>query len=112
MKRLLALFSALLIMASCGVGNYSISSGRADECSLSFSSIRASEITVTVDDTTCRLSSVQHKAYRTDRNIKRTSQNTIWLTPGTHDVKVVQDGQVVFSRTVYISSSEHKVIEL
>lgn len=112
MKKFIMAISVVLLLAGCGVGNYSLSSGKADEGALSFVSSEASEIQVTVDGTVYGLSCVKEQAYRTDRNIKQTAKNTIRLAPGTHEVEVAREGRTVLVKKVYISASEHKIIEL
>lgn len=113
MKKFLAVAFAALLLISCGVGKYTVSSGKADECAISFtSSPKKANIVVTVDGQTYRIQSVAEKRYKVDRRIKETSENTIVLAPGTHDVQVEKDGQVVYSKKLYISASEHKVVNL
>ncbi len=100
------------MLCSCGVGSYSISSGKADEGTLSFVSESKTPITVTVDGTAYDIHTVKTKAWRKDRNIRQTALNTIVTTPGTHDVVVKISGKEVYSKKVFISAQEHKVIEL
>ncbi len=101
-----------LLLCSCGVGSYSVSSGKADEGMLSFVSADKSALVVTVDERTYDMNSVKTKAWRKDRNIKKTAQNTIFLTPGKHEVAVSRDGREVYRKTLYISVQEHKIVEL
>lgn len=112
MKKFIFFLFGIFLMTSCGVGNYSVSSGREDKSELSFTSADKSDITVTVDNNTYNIQTVKDKAYKTNRNIKKTSQNTISLAPGAHDVKVIKDGTEVFSKRLFLSNAEHKVIEL
>lgn len=112
MKKFIAAISAALLLAGCGVGNYSLSSGKADEGALSFVAPESSEIQVTVDGSVYKLSSVKESSYRTDRNIKQTAKNTIRLAPGTHNVEVSQNGRTILVKKLYISASEHKIVEL
>lgn len=112
MKKILFAIIALMLLSSCGVGNYSISSGKPDEGELSFTTARATHITVTVDDSIHHISSVADKAWKTDRKIRKTANNTLFLSPGTHDVKVSVAGNEIFAKKLFISASEHKVIEL
>lgn len=112
MKKLIIAAIALLSLASCGVGNYSVTSGKGDAAAISFTTPKTTPIVVTVDDNTYTLDSVKDKAWKTDRKIKPTAKNTIKTTPGAHDVKVEMNGQVVFTKKVFLSADEHKVIEL
>lgn len=111
MKRIIYIL-AIALLSSCGVGNYTVSSGRADQGALSFTTAKATDITVFVDDNSYSIKSVKDKAYKTDRKIKQTSANTIYLTPGTHNVKVKMGDEEVFSKQLYISVSEHRIVEL
>lgn len=112
MKNIIIATLVALLFTSCGVGNYSVSSGKADECAISFTSAKSQNIVVTIDNNTYNLYSVKEKAYKSDRKIKQTSLNTIRLRPGTHDVKVEVNGEVILTKKVFISTSEHKIIEL
>ncbi len=112
MKKLfVALFGAVM-MTGCGVGSYSISSGKADEAMLSFVSPDKTQISVNVDGNNYDVYTVKTKAWRKDRKIKKTAQNTIVLAPGKHDIEVTMDGNKVCTKKVFISTQEHKVIEL
>lgn len=110
-KFIIALFGTILL-ASCGVGSYSVSSGRSDDAELSFSAASVQAITVIVDETTYNVETVKAKAYKTDRNIKKTTQNTIKVQPGQHNVKVIVSGNEVYSKKLYISATEHRIVEL
>ena len=112
MKKTLIAAVAVLLISGCGTGSYSVTSGLADEARLSFTSAKVTSITVFVDEASHDMSSVKDKAWKADRKIKQTAQNTLRLTPGTHSVKVVMDGTEVYSKKLFISASEHKVIEL
>lgn len=112
MKKIVIAILTALAFVSCGVGNYSVSSGRADECAVSFTSATPANIEVWIDGQVYRVKSVRDKAYKTDRKIKETVQNTIILTPGTHNVSVNADGRTVYSKKLFISASEHRIIEL
>ena len=100
------------MLVSCGVGSYSISSGKADEGMISFVSESKTPITVTIDDDSYNVYTVKTKAWRKDRNIKKTAQNTIFLTPGQHNVIVNMNGKEVCNKKVFISTQEHRIIEL
>lgn len=110
-KLIIALFGALML-CSCGVGSYSISSGKADEGMISFVSESKTPITVTVDDNSYDIYTVKTKAWRKDRDIRKTAQNTIFMTPGAHEITVKADGNEIYAKKVFISAQEHKIIEL
>lgn len=112
-KFILTLLSAAALTA-CGVGTYSISSGKADEACLSFADAEGAAVTVRIDGTDYQVSAVKEKAWRKDRNrnIKATAGNTLYLSPGKHNVEVYRGTEKVLSKTVFISAGEHKVIAL
>ncbi len=112
MKKILLIALVTLFLSSCGVGSYSITTGLADEASISFVANEKQEIQVVVDDKHYDVETVKLKDYRKDRNIKRTVENTIILTPGTHNVKVLLEGNEIFTQKIYVSAQESKVIEL
>lgn len=112
MKKIIIAFIGALLLIGCGVGSYSVSSGKADEGMISFVSVSSVPISVTIDDETYDAYTVKSKAWRKDRNIKQTARNTIYLTPGQHSIVVTMDGKEVCSKKVFISAQEHKVIEL
>lgn len=100
------------LFVGCGVGNYSVSSGNADESYLTFVSGSAYDITVDVDGQTYHCKTVKEIPHKTCRDIKKTAQNTIVLKPGTHTVKVTVDGAEKLSQKVFISATETKIIKL
>ena len=112
MKKLMIIAAFTMMMTRCGVGTYSVQSGVEDAAFISFTDDTRQDITVTVDDQTYVLKTVQQKAYKSGRNIKQTALNTIKLAPGQHDVKVDLNGTEVFSKKLFISTGEHKIIEL
>ena len=108
---IIALTSTLLLN-SCGVGNYSVTSGKPDEAGISFTSAKAMDITVIIEESSYEISTVKDKTYKTDRKIKQTANNTIRIKPGTYNVKVLAGGTEVFAKKLFISASEHRIIEL
>ncbi len=108
---LIALTSTLLL-DSCGVGTYSVTSGKTDDAGISFISSRVMDITVMIDESSYDVQTVKEKAYKADRKIKETAKNTIRVKPGTYDVKVLVEGAEVFAKKLFISASEHRIIEL
>lgn len=112
MKKILLALSLGLLLTGCGVGSYSLSTGKADEAMLSFVSPQKTDLSVKVDDQQFDVQSVKTKAWKKDRKIKRTAKNTIVLTPGQHEVTVISKGTELYNKKVFISVQEHKVIEL
>ncbi len=113
MKKIAIILLGAVMTCSCGVGAYSLSSGKADEGMISFTGESKTPISVIIDGTAHdNICTVKTKDWRKDRNIKKTAQNTIFLTPGKHNVVVRMNGKEVCSRNVFISAQEHKVIEL
>ena len=101
-----------IFMASCGVGSYTVTTGLADEASISFVTDKVQNIIVAIDGQQYNVQTVKLKDYRKDRSIKRTVENTIGVTPGTHEVKVTLNGKEVYTHKVFVSTGESKVIEL
>lgn len=112
MKKIIIAIIGALVLSSCGVGNYSISSGRADQGMVSFVSADQTPITVTIDNDSYDIFTVKTKAWHKDRKIKETTENTIFLTPGQHTIVVNMNGKEVCNKKVFIAAQEHKVIEL
>ena len=112
MKKFVMALIAALMLAGCGVGLYSVSSGKADEGMISFVSETETPLSVFIDQDVYAVYTVKAKAWHKDRNIKKTARNTIILAPGQHKVVVSMDGKEVCNKEVFISAQEHKVIEL
>ena len=112
MKKIMIIAAFTMLLTGCGVGNYSIQSGVEDAAFISFTDDAKQDITVTVDDKTYVLQTVKQKAYKSGRKIKQTALNTIKIVPGQHEVKVVLNGGDVFSKKLFLSTGEHKIIEL
>lgn len=112
MKKLMIIAAFTMLLTGCGVGNYSVQSGIEDASFISFTDDVKQDITVTVDDQTYVLKTVKQKAYKSGRNIKQTALNTIKTTPGQHEVKVVLNGNEVFGKKLFLSTGEHKILEL
>jgi hypothetical protein len=112
MKKLMIIAAFTMLLTGCGVGNYSIQSGVEDAALISFTDDIKQDITVTIDDQTYLLKTVKQKAYKSGRNIKQTALNTIKTGPGQHEVKVIMNGTDVFNKKIFLSTGEHKIIEL
>ena len=114
MKRIATLFVAAIVLtlASCNVGVHSVSSGKADEAALLFMAPERYDIAVIVDGTTYALETVKKKAYRAARDIKRSATQQVVVSPGRHSVQVTRDGKEVYTKEIFVSAAEQKVIEL
>lgn len=114
MKRFVILIASALVLCSCGVGSYSVSSGKADQSHLSFTTPekKAFDVVVYVDGESHKLQAVNEKMFRVERNIKETAKNTLTLSPGSHVIKVERMGQEVYSKTIFVSAQEHKIVGL
>lgn len=112
MKRILAIIVCSFLLVSCGTGTYTVSSGRQDQARISFVDKSSQEITVFVDDAKFVVETVKEKAYKANRNIKQTSSNSITIPTGTREVKVFIDDECIFNAKLFVSSGEHRVIEL
>ena len=112
MKKSIIIAAFTMLLTGCGVGNYSVQSGVEDAAFLSFTDEEKQDITVTVDNQTYELQTVKQKAYKSGRNIKETAMNTIKIGPGQHEVKVTLDGADIFDKKIFVSTGEHKIIEL
>ena len=112
MKKYLILPIITLLLTSCGVGIYSTQSGKEDAAYISFVDDKSQEITVKIDDTEYTVQTVKQKVYKSDRNIKKLAINSIKITPGEHQVKVISNGNQIFNKKVFLSIAETKIIEL
>ena len=112
MKKIFVFAAILTMLASCGVGTYSVQSGVADTAFISFTDDEKQEIVVVVDNNTYNIETVKQKAYKSGRDIKQTALNTIKLTPGQHTISVTLNGNEVYSHKVFLSAGETKIIEL
>ena len=112
MRKILFAACAALLLTGCGVGNYSVSSGKPDVAAISFVDADKYDIEVTIDDNTYTTQTVKEKAWKADRKIKETALNTIKITPGQHQVTVRTNGQKVLVKQIFVSAGEHKIVEL
>lgn len=107
----LCLFVATFF-SSCGVGNYTVTSGVEDKAAICFSASRAYPIDVTIDGQNYNATTVKDIAHKTRRDIKKTANYSIQTTPGRHKVVVKHNGKTVYSKEVMLSTGDTKIIEL
>jgi hypothetical protein len=112
MKRILILLSAVLLFAGCGTGTHTVVSGKADEAAVVFFAESSQSIDVTIDGKAYQVKTVKDTEYKAKRDIKRTAENSIVVSPGQHDVKVTRRGETVLTQKIFVSAGEIKVIKL
>ena len=112
MKKIFVFAAFMTMLASCGVGTYSVQSGVEDAAYISFTDDEKQEIVVSVDNNTYNIETVKQKAYKSGRDIKQTALNTIKLTPGQHTISVTLNGDKIYSHKVFLSKGETRIIEL
>ena len=111
-KIFLILFDALLV-TSCGVGSHSVTSGKADEAGLVFFDDSSYPIEVTIDGkVTYKVDTVKDSDFKKKRNIKKTADNMIVVSPGVHQVTVRRRGEVIHEQRIFVSAGDTKVITL
>ncbi|MCF0173797.1 MAG: hypothetical protein HUJ95_00505 [Bacteroidales bacterium] len=111
MKKLIIISIFTLLLTGCGV--HTVVSGVEDKAEISFvAPTKKVNLNVKIDDNTYNVQAVYQRAWRKDRNIKKTVKNTIVITPGKHNVEVRNLGEVVFQKQIFVSTGEHKIIEL
>lgn len=105
-KGLISLFCACLVMTSCKVGTVAYSGGKEDLAYLEFvSQKKMPAVDVDVDGTT--FSAVVTKQKRT-----RIKGTVYAIAPGKRHVTVSKGGEVVYDRTIMLSTQETKIIEI
>ena len=112
MKKFMAIAALAMLLTGCGVGTYSIQSGIEDASYISFTDELRYPISVIIDGNTYLLETVKLKAYKSGRDIRKTAENTIKLTPGQHTVSVLMNGNEIYAHKLFISNGETKIIEL
>lgn len=107
---------SLFLLSSCGVGTYSVSSGIDDKAAISVAATQKKvQAVVDVDGTKYNVEAVYHQDFKKMRDIKKTAANTIYVTPGQHQIKVynaLDTTTPVVSKTIILSSGDHRVIDL
>lgn len=109
-------FISLFLLSSCGVGTYSVSSGVDDKAAISVSATQKKmQVVLDVDGKNYNLEAVYHQDFKKMRDIKKTAANTIYVTPGQHQIKVYNVNDThspIVSKTIILSVGDHRVIEL
>lgn len=112
MKRYLLLLASAILFVSCGVGSYTHASGIDDVGCIVLVSDSKKAAEVYVDGTKYKVNSVKKDNFASKRDANKGSENIIRVAPGQHSVVVEIGGETVYSKKVYVSNSETKVIKL
>lgn len=113
MKKIIIALLAAIIFTGCGVGNYSVASGKSDDAAVSFRASAKFPIVVEIDGVKYGCETVFIKNYKENNRIKETAQNTIVVPKGQHQLKVYSsDGIEIYNKQVLLGASEHRVIQL
>lgn len=107
---------SLFLLSSCGVGTYSVSSGVDDKAAISVSATQKKmHVVLDVDGKNYNLEAVYHQDFKKMRDIKKTAANTVYVTPGQHQIKVYNINNTtnpIVTKTIILSVGDHRVIEL
>ncbi|GEM_PF-4390502 len=113
MKKIFAIVPLLLCLLLAGCGVYSHSSGKDEVSYVMFTSPKSKAVDVYIDGQKYGIKTVGKKAYRANRNVKKSAKGRIPVAVGKHEVKVFnQQGEEIYSNTIFISIDETKNIEL
>ncbi len=112
MKRFSLLLLLSLMLTGCGVGVYSVSSGKSDSAKMTFVDDSSYDIIVKIDNVEHATQTVRVKNYKSGMNIKKTAIKAIDVSTGNHKIEVLSQGKTIYSRSIFISANEHKIIEL
>lgn len=110
MKNILCAFLVAFCCIACG-GTYSVATGVDDTAQLSFSAASSYDVTVQIDGETYQMSTVKKSAIQ-GRKMNATAKNTITIGTGKHQIKVSHKGQEIYSKEIFVSTGQHKIIEL
>lgn len=111
--KLLGITAALAaLLSGCGVGSYSVASGKEDSAAITFTDDVERTVVVTVDGTSHTVETVKVKAYKPGMRVKQTALNTVKIGTGTHKVVVTDGNEEIFNKTLFIAAGECKVINL
>lgn len=108
---LLFITISLFLLSNCG-GTYSVSSGQADQAAVCFVAPKSFDIVVDIDGVSYKTRTIREDPYRASRSIKKTANRQISVTAGRHKVQVKKNNQNIYSKEIFVSATEVKIIEL
>ncbi len=112
MKKIFILSLLTILLAGCGVGSYTVSSGTPDSGFICVVDDDAHDVVVKVDGKDYNVRTVKTKAYKSGRDIKNTALNSVAVPSGQHEVEVIEKGRSVMVKKVLVSAGETKILEL
>ncbi len=112
MKKIFILTVLSVLLTGCGVGSYTISSGSPDSGFICVVDDDAHDVVVKVDGKDYNVKTIKTKAYKSGRDIKNTTLNSVVVASGQHEVEVIENGRSVLSKKILVSAGETKILEL
>lgn len=114
MKHILSIFAIIVTVAltSCGVGSYSVESGKEDTAEIVITDRTNHSVIVKVDGEEFDVMTVKNKEWKKDRKIKKTAKRAINVSTGQHEVEVINDDQTVYKQKVFLSTGETRIISI
>ena len=114
MKKLIIILLTVVSVgfSSCGVGNYSVTSGKEDEARIFVQASEEYPISLQIDDKVFDTKTVKKIDFKSKKDLGAMVNYGINTTPGTHKVVIKKDGVEVYNYTVFISTGEYKLIKL
>lgn len=112
MKRLWLLLLFPLLFTGCGLGVYSVSSGKSDCAKITFVDKTSYAISVKIDGVAYENRAIKVKPYQVGLKNKKIVKHAIEVSAGRHHIEVVSQEGTIYSHYIFISSNEHKIIEL
>ena len=102
----------IAFFTACSTGSYTVSGGKDDKSAICIVADSSYLVELVVDGQKYSVETIREKTWRKDRSIKKTAKNHIVVTPGKHEVSVSRNGNTLYSKTIFVSTTETKFIEL
>lgn len=112
-KTILLLISIFAItLSSCSYHTLSLSGGKPDESFVCFVASKQFSIIVEIDDDIVHECKTVKQKSNNYKNNKKKLKHTIIISPGKHSIKVLRDNKEIYSKEIFVSASEIKIITL